>query len=357
MSTARIDTDSPTLSLSIASDPHDDTVLDHRPAIVPGTMFGHYRVLEPLADGGMGMVFLGEDTRLGRKVALKFLHQRFLGDASAVPRFFAEALAAARISHPGAVSVFDYGSLDTGSYLVMEYLAGESLSARIEREGRLPIARVLDIGVELAHTLAAAHEVGVIHRDLKPSNIHLVPDPAGSGHEFVKVLDFGIAKLLASKGPPLTQRGDMLGTPFYMAPEQSFDPSTVDHRCDIYALGCVLYQLVTGTVPFRGSLIEILLAHQNLKPLPPSSFDPAIPPALDALILRMMAKSREGRPGSMAEVVSELSSIQGAGPHPVAEGGNAAAQPLPLRQGMCVVAFLVGLGLLEVGLRYLASLW
>ncbi len=327
----------------------DPTVLDVQGAIIPGSVFGKYRVLRSLADGGMGMVFLGEDLTLGRMVALKFLHQRLLGDTSAVPRFFAEAVAAARVSHPGVVSVFDCGSVEGGAYLVMEYLTGESLSSRIKRSGRLPIARVLDLGTQLALTLAATHEAGVIHRDLKPGNIHLVPDPAGSDHEFVKVLDFGVAKLLTSSGPPLTQRGDLLGTPYYMAPEQSFDPSTVDHRCDIYSLGCLLYQLVTGTVPFRGSILEILIGHKRVQAASTRSFDPAIPPALDELILRMMAKSPDERPASMVDVVNILASIQ------VQEPARPPA-PLTIGEGMTVVGILVGLGLLLVGIRYLAGL-
>ncbi|HWM88536.1 MAG TPA: serine/threonine-protein kinase, partial [Kofleriaceae bacterium] len=239
---------------------------ERREPIVAGSIVGNYRILEPLANGGMGIVFLGEHLQLGRKVALKFLHERLLSDRWAVSRFFAEAVAASRISHPGAVSVFDYGSFEGGAYLVMEFLRGETLRARLERERRLPIPRVLDIGVQLALTLAAAHDAGVIHRDLKPDNIHLVPDPSGSGYEYVKVLDFGVAKLTAGSCVPQTQRGDLLGTPLYMAPEQSVHAGTVDRRCDIYSLGCLLYQLITGLAPFRGSMFEILIAHQNEPP-------------------------------------------------------------------------------------------
>jgi serine/threonine protein kinase len=320
--------------------------------IAPGSVIGHYRVLEPLAHGGMGMVFAGEDLHLGRRVALKFLHERLVGDGSAVPRFFAEAVAAARISHHGVVSVFDYGSFESGAYLVMEFLGGETLNARLKREQRLPIARVLDIGVQLGLTLAATHDAGVIHRDLKPDNVHLVPDPAGSGYEFIKVLDFGVAKLTAGATPPLTQRGDLLGTPFYMAPEQSVDPGNVDHRCDIYSLGCLLYQLVTGRVPFRGSMLEILLAHQNAVPEPPRSFDPAIPPALEALILRMMAKSRQERPASMVDVVAALGAIQRE-----EQTRAASAQPLPPLRGLALVVFLISLGLMLLGIRHLVSGW
>jgi serine/threonine protein kinase len=319
--------------------------------IAPGTLIGSYRVLEPVANGGMGVVFLGEHLQLGRKVALKFLHERLLSDQSAVARFFAEAVAGSRISHPGAVTVFDYGSFEGRAYMVMEFLRGETLSARLERERRLPITQVLDVGLQLGLTLAAAHEAGVIHRDLKPDNIHLVPDASGSGYEHVKVLDFGVAKLTSGAWPPQTQRGDILGTPLYMAPEQSVHAGNVDHRCDIYSLGCVLYQLVTGLAPFRGSMFEILIAHQKEPPPSPRSFDPTIPSALDLLIRRMMTKSPDGRPGTMADVVRELSRIE-------REQRARVDRPPSLRRTRAAwFGLLVGIGLIAAGLGHLAELW
>ncbi len=322
-----------------------------RHGIVPGTIIGNYRVLEPLATGGMGVVYLGEHVHLGRKVALKFLRERLLGDSWAVSRFFAEAVAAARITHPGAVSVFDYGTFEGGAYLVMEYLRGETLSARLERERPLPLAAVLDIGVQLGLTLAAAHDAGVIHRDLKPENIHLVPDPSGSGYEYVKILDFGVAKLTAvSHCCPQTQRGDLLGTPHYMAPEQSVHAGSVDHRCDIYSLGCLLYQLLTGLPPFRGSLMEILLSHQNDTAPSPRAYDPWVPPALDSLVRRMMSKSPEGRPASMVEVVRALSAIE-------REEGACRAQGPTRRRSAAWLGLFFGVGLTIAGLGHLATIW
>jgi eukaryotic-like serine/threonine-protein kinase len=289
--------------------PGAPTVIMQVPAFGPGAVIGGYRVLEPLSWSGTGMVFAGEHLQLGRRVALKFLHQDLLGDPAAVARFFAEATAAARISHPGVVAIFDYGSFDRGIYLVMEHLAGESLQSRLERVQRLSIAHTIDLGTQLALTLAAAHEAGVVHRDLKPDNIHLVPDPAGTSYEFAKVLDFGVAKLTAVAAP-ITRRGDLLGTPYYMAPEQSIDPSSVDHTTDIYSLGCVLFQLATGFLPFRGSVMQVLQAHQAEAPPLPRHVDPNIPPYLESLILRMMAKAPRARPSSMVEVVGALSTIQ-----------------------------------------------
>ena len=317
-------------------------------AIGPGSIIGNYRVIEPLANGGMGIVYLGEHLHLRRQVAIKFLHERLLWDRWAVARFFAEAIAASRVSHPGTVTVLDYGTFEGGGYLVMELLRGETLSGRLERECRLPVARILDFGMQLALTLTAAHDAGVIHRDLKPDNIFLVPD--GTGHEQVKVLDFGVAKLTSDRAAPTTQRGDLLGTPLYMAPEQSVHAGSVDHRCDIYSLGCVLYQLVTGMAPFRGSMFEILIAHQKEPPPSPRSYDPTIPHALDELILRMMNKSPDGRPGSMAEVVRVLGSIQRE------LAGEVTRRPA-YRSSAIWLGLFFGLGLTIAGLSHLSHYW
>jgi serine/threonine protein kinase len=315
-------------------------------SIRPGTIVGHYRVLELVANGGMGVVYRGTHVHLGREVALKFLHHHLLDDRWAVSRFFAEAIAASCISHPGAVNVFDYGPFEGGAYLAMEYLRGETLNSLLKREGRLPLARIHDIGTQLACTLAAAHEMGVIHRDLKPDNVFLVRDPAGSGRDLVKVLDFGVAKLVRAPGVPLTQRGDLLGTPSYMAPEQSVHAGTVDHRCDIYSLGCLLYRLATGVVPFRGSMLRVLLAHQTEAPQPPRSLDPSIPSGLETLILRMLSKMPTERPNSMADVAHELS---------VFEAPAAASQPAAPTSSWRGIALVVALAV-GLGLGHLATL-
>jgi len=278
--------------------------------IGPGSIVAGYRVLEPLAHSHLAIVFLAEHVHIGRQVALKLLHPDLVGDESAVSRFFAEAVAAARISHPGAVSIFDYGSFEGGAYLVMEYLLGESLDQRLAREGRPATARVLDLAEQLALTLAAAHAAGVVHGALRPESIHLIPDPAGTGRELAKLLDFGVAKLADAVFPPLARRGDPPEVPFFVAPEQLASASAVDQRSDIYSLGCLLYLLATGAVPFRGSASEVREAHADRPPRSPRAFDPTIPPYLESLVLRMMAKLPRERPSSMVEVVGALSSIQ-----------------------------------------------
>ncbi|HUS64333.1 MAG TPA: serine/threonine-protein kinase [Kofleriaceae bacterium] len=278
--------------------------------MAPGTLIGNYRVIEPLATGGMGEVHLAVHVHLGRRAAIKLLHGRLVGDAEAAARFFAEAIAIARVQHPGIVALYDYGPYEGGAYLAMEYLEGETLRQRLDRTGRLAPGHAAWIGVQLAHTLAAAHAAGIIHRDLKPENIFLVRDPSGGQRDIVKLLDFGVAKLGREPTASFeTQRGDLLGTPFYMAPEQCMHAGAVDARSDVYALGCVLYQLVTGEVPFMGTLMQILVAHQTA-PVPHArALEPELPPALDALVARMMDKAPERRPQSMAEVSRALRAI------------------------------------------------
>jgi eukaryotic-like serine/threonine-protein kinase len=279
-------------------------------AIEPGTVVGNYRVVELLATGGMGEVFRGEHVHLGRPVAIKFLHQRLIGNREAMARFCAEARAVSRIRHPGVVALFDFGPHEDGAYLVMELLAGETLTERIAATGALPAPAALDIGIQLADALAAAHASGVVHRDLKPDNILLVPDRLRPRGERAVLIDFGVAKVAAGLAPPLhTLHGDLLGTPFYMAPEQSVNAGGADRRSDIYSLGCVLYRLLSGQVPFHGNLMDILLAHQNTAPRPLRAIDPGIPVALEELVAHMMAKSPRARPQDMNHVARALDHI------------------------------------------------
>ncbi len=279
-------------------------------AIERGTVFGNYRVVELLATGGMGEVFRGEHIHLGRPVAIKFLHRRLIGNGDAMARFGAEARAISRIRHPGVVALFDFGPHGDGAYLVMELLAGETLTDRMAESGPLPPALAIDISLQLAEALSAAHATGVVHRDLKPDNIVLVPDRMHPARERAVLVDFGVAKVAAGLHPPLhTLHGDLLGTPYYMAPEQSVSAAAVDERSDVYSLGCVLYRLLSGQVPFRGQLMDILLAHQNCAPEPLRSIDPYIPVDLEALVAHMMAKSPRDRPQDMQQVARALAHI------------------------------------------------
>src|SRR6185503_11047667 len=210
------------------------------------------RIVSELGAGGMGSVFLAEHTMLGSRAAIKVLRPELSQQQHVVQRFFDEARAATRVADPGIVTVLDFGWHTNGAaYLVMEHLPGETLTRRIRRMGYLPSTQALGLLRQCAMAMAAAHARGIVHRDLKPDNIFIVPDPAVAG-ERIKVLDFGIAKLVgdgdASHGGTVT--GMILGTPGYMSPEQCRGAGKVDHRTDVYALGCVAFFMICGRPPF-----------------------------------------------------------------------------------------------------------
>jgi serine/threonine-protein kinase len=289
-----------------------------------GASFGNYRVVAELGRGGMGAVYVAEHTLIGKKAAIKVLLPRFSTDKDIVQRFFNEAKSAALIQHPGIVEIFDFGVHDGGSaYLVMELLGGESLTARLKREGKLALPLIVAVARQVAAALGAAHDKQIVHRDLKPDNVYLLPDDEMPHGLRVKVLDFGIAKL-ADEGQVdevKTQAGQMLGTPYYMSPEQCKGAGEVDHRTDVYALGCMLYQMAVGTVPFdekgTGALIA---AHIYESPPPPRTFDAEIAPALEDLLLKALEKDPGRRQQSMDELIAELEAC-------LAAPGGAAAAP------------------------------
>ncbi|HWN66510.1 MAG TPA: protein kinase [Haliangium sp.] len=278
-----------------------------------GETLGSYRVVSKIGEGGMGVVYLAEHTFLERKAAVKVLLPAFSNDQEVVNRFVNEAKAATVIHHPGIVQVFDFGKLPDGSaYLVMEYLEGESLDARLKRLGRVSVTEALRITHHCASALAAAHQVGIVHRDLKPENIIMVPDPQIEGGERAKILDFGIAKLTDEqhRGSVKTRTGSVMGTPTYMAPEQCLGAGEVDHRADIYALACVMFHLLCGRPPFVGQGVgELLIAHVR-EPAPwARSINLEVPPAVDALLQRALAKEPAARFASMSEFAAALAAL------------------------------------------------
>jgi serine/threonine protein kinase len=285
-----------------------------------GLRIGRYEVGERLGKGGFGVVHLAHDIELGREVAIKFLRAEFKLRLQVVQRFLQEARACAKIGHPGIVTVFEAGivegtgqRIDGTAYIVMERLRGESLGDRIESRGRMPAIAAIGIARQLAAALHVAHDAGIIHRDLKPDNIFLVKDAAVVGGERVKILDFGVAKL-SDPDPdedPNTHSQMMLGTPRYMSPEQARAASKVDHRTDIYALGCLLYELVCGKPPFGGDIGDVLVAHQTAPITPPRELVPSVPAALDELIVRMLAKEPDARPPTMRAVDDALDLVFG----------------------------------------------
>jgi formylglycine-generating enzyme required for sulfatase activity len=268
---------------------------------------GPYRVLKVLGAGGMGVVFQAEDPHLDRLVALKAMLPALAANPLARQRFLREAKAAAAIEHDHIIHINKVGEERGVPFLAMPLLKGEPLDERLKREGKLPVTEVLRIGREVAEGLAAAHEHGLIHRDIKPGNIWLEGSRAR-----VKILDFGLARAAADTAH-LTQSGAIVGTPAYMAPEQSRG-GAVDHRADLFSLGCVLYRMATGEQPFKGTdTISILAALALDTPTPPGELDPNIPAGLSDLVMQLLAKDAAGRPATAKAVADVLGGIAGEG--------------------------------------------
>jgi serine/threonine protein kinase len=276
---------------------------------------GQYRIVDKLGTGGMGTVFLGEHILLGRAAAIKILRPALSAQKEVVERFFNEARATSAISDPGVVQVFDFGyHVDGTAYIVMELLDGEPLATRIQRVGRLPVAEALRIARQVASSLDAAHARGIIHRDLKPANIYLIRDPHAPGGERTKVLDFGICKLDLDGDPRLTGNDACLGTPVYMAPEQCRDARAADARSDLYALGGVMFHMITGRTPFICESSGDYIAAHLLEDPPAAAMFASVPPTVDALVARCLAKAPGERFQSMAELQAALDEVLAAVP-------------------------------------------
>ena len=300
--------------------------------MVEGTQVGAYRVLQQIGEGGMGSVWLAEHIALGRRAALKVLHPEFSNRPDIVARFFNEARAATAIADPGIVQIFDFGQHADGSaYIVMELLDGEPLDRRLRRAGALSLADGLRLMRQVASTLGAAHARGIVHRDLKPENIFIIRDPEVPGGERAKVLDFGIAKLTSDQGGVKTQTSAMMGTPTFMSPEQCRGAGHVDPRSDVYALGCVLFTLVTGRPPFQAEGMGEIIAMHLREPAPtPSQLRPGIPLEIDQLILRCLAKDPAQRFATAAELAIAIGGLLGSSPQvPAARAGGYVASATP----------------------------
>ena len=268
-----------------------------------GQQVGSYRIARLLGKGGMGAVYLARHPGIGSQVAVKFLHPRFAHDRSVVERFFNEARAVNLIGHENIVKILDFSLTAEGRYyFVMEFLDGRPLSALLVKGKPVPLAVAGPILLQCCRALQAAHERHIVHRDLKPDNLFLLSQ-MGRKH-FVKIVDFGIAKLVDPAQPGSTEAGAVIGTPEYMSPEQAAGRSSeVGRRSDVYSLGVVMYQLATGRVPFSGpSIAETLVAHLQQPPPPPRSVEPSVPASYEAVILKALAKKKEDRFASMAEL-------------------------------------------------------
>jgi putative nucleotidyltransferase with HDIG domain len=272
-----------------------------------GTVLGNYRLITEIGSGGMGAVYYAEHAVIGRRAAIKVLHPAIARDANAVSRFLTEARAANEIHHPNVVEITDLGQEGELHYIVMSFLEGETLGERMERSRPFDEASTIRIVRQVASALGAAHDAGIIHRDLKPENIFLMNHPEFP--DYVKVLDFGIAKLM-NPDPDAVNRtgtGTAVGTPKYMSPEQCRGDGKLDFRSDIYSLGVVLYEMLAGEVPFGGTAPgEIMVAHVIQPPVPPIEKNPKLSPRLNAVVLRALEKKPEDRFGSMRELRQAL---------------------------------------------------
>jgi serine/threonine protein kinase len=257
-----------------------------------------FAVGELLGRGGMAEVYLATDRVLDRPVAVKVLGGWLAHDGTFVERFRREALASARISHPTLVAVFDAGSEDGMHYIVMEHVPGETLADRIRREGRVRPDRATRIAVSVADALGVAHAAGIVHRDVKPANVMLTPDGR------TKLMDLGIARSI--DGESITRASSILGTAGYVSPEQARG-GPVDHRSDIYSLGCVMYEMLTGRKPFEADdPVAVAYQHVHETPAPPTSLEPSVPSALEAVTMRAMEKDPAARFQSVAEMTAAL---------------------------------------------------
>ncbi len=275
---------------------------------------GRYELEELVGSGGMASVYRAGDRLLERRVAIKILHEHFARDGDAVERFQREARAVAQLAHPNIVTVIDRGEENGRPYIVFEYVEGETLKQRVQREGPLPVAEVITLGLEIARALEAAHARGVVHRDVKPQNVLLAEDGRA------RVTDFGIARARDTEG--LTLTGTILGTSDYIPPEQARGERTSESG-DIYSLGVVLFELLTGDVPYTGET-AVAVAMRHVRDPVPSVLERRadVPPRVDALVQRSLAKDPAARLASMGEVVTELEACR-------AEAGAPAARGVP----------------------------
>jgi serine/threonine-protein kinase len=296
-----------------------------RDPLVGRTLEGRFEVLQPLGKGGMGTVYRALQLSVDREVAVKVVHPRLASDRQAAKRFLREARLASRLNQPSVVHVIDFGQTEDGVlYLVMELLRGRTLQSELGGDRRFSVRRALTIGLQLCDALEAAHAQGIVHRDLKPGNVVVLDDPPG--RDLIKVLDFGLAKSLAGDTSQVTNTDAILGTPLYMSPEQvQGKPS--DQRADLYSLGCMLFELLTGAPPFLDESVNVVMARHLGESPPP--LPPHVPPRLRTLIEQLLAKDPDLRVQTAGEVravmqwVIDSGALVGAPAAAAADGGSA----------------------------------
>jgi len=293
-------------------------------SLVEELIFGRrYKVTEKIGSGGMADVFKAVDEVLGRTVAVKVLHARYASDPNFVARFRQEAQAAANLSHPNIVNMYDWGRDGDTYYIVMEYVKGTDLKSLVTSQGPLDPRKVAEYGAQVCSALAVAHGYDIIHRDIKPQNIVLTPDGT------IKVMDFGIAR---AGNTTMTQTGSVLGTAQYISPEQA-QGKPLTPASDLYSLGVTLYELATGTLPFDGDTpVAVALKQVNDEPVPPRQVRASIPPALEAVILRALRKNPADRYASASEMRDDLQRVANG---QSAVGGIYGARQTPTRRVCC----------------------
>src|SRR5438874_854588 len=281
-------------------------------SLPPKTNLSHYRIISPLGAGGMGEIYLAEDMRLGRKVALKLLPEQFTKDADRVRRFEQEARAASALNHPNIITIYDIGQADGIHFIATEFIEGHTLRQQL-LSARMELGEALEVALQVAGALDAAHAAGITHRDIKPENIMLRPDG------YAKVLDFGLAKLTENPAgwqtvDPIAETsalvktgpGVVMGTAHYMSPEQTRG-EPLDARSDIFSLGVVIYHAATGRPPFSGpSLLSVMHEVAAVNPLPPSAIEHGLPREFDLIVERALAKDKERRYSSASELADAL---------------------------------------------------
>jgi len=348
------------LSTALATAPAPSGADPNFDSLIGATLAGRYEIVRRIGEGGMGAVYEARHAVIGKRVAVKVLLEKFLTKSDFVARLLQEARLASSIGHENIVDVTDFGTTGDGrSFVVMEFLDGEALSQLVMREAPLPVERSLRIARQVASALGAAHAKGIYHRDVKPENVYLVRRGEA---DFVKVVDFGISKAVKQGGNEegaesyrLTHTGLLLGTPLYMSPEQARGDEDLDHRVDIWALGIMMYECLTGEVPFRANnylgIISQVLTHTAA---PPSRVRPelGIPDAVEAVVMRAMEKDRARRYAAMADLEHDLERLlagdQNVGSPLVSEGngaagGRAVAQPRRWHLGLAA-ALALGIG-------------
>ena len=301
---------------------------------------GKYKILEEIGRGGMGIVYKGEDVKLGRTVAIKTIAAQLAFDRRSIENFLKEAKILAKLQHPNIVLIYDFVEEEDTAFLIMEYIQGETVTARLDREGHFPVGQAAKIVNNVASALDHAHAQGIIHRDIKPENVMITKEGV------VKVTDFGIAKLTMGTRTTLTQFTP--GTPCYMSPEQAIGGKVIDKRSDIYSLGILFYEMVTGTLPFdNDSEYLVRDRHINTPPVPPSNILPGLSPAYEKIILKCLAKNKTDRfqnANDLIEAINNADESAGNGPNIVVRMTQWVAAGYKLILAAALVISVVGAG-------------